>query len=434
MRRWAKPATAVDAPAAPAAASTDGKPRLRKTRQEIEDVFAPFVENWFDGRPNTKLYERDVITAKDMLSRQQRIQAVLKEEKERQEAAGDGRAELVHTAEEAGTRYDLHILPDYDHPPPTFEEQAKSYPNGTFAEVWQDHQKMEQRKADEMQEGPTAVERFLFSSGFEGVRQYLNSNLFVGVELLLLFLFFSSVDCGWTGDWSMLGWLTNDVEAYARQTVYALLGIRLFAAPVSAFLAVSKGLDWRVNAARTFLFGVADMMRVGLADDKETREYKRFRETEPLHDIFTSDQLLDNVSERGLMLSMVLKSRKEKAPVTQELVRKYYEYVKQVDVETMHTVSAINVNQDPRGRLDFIIVERFADIPHLIRHQNEPAFKSFVAALQDDDCLEEPINLHIVGDADGQVQINRYPFGPGGEGGRDDALFSSPINLNARQH
>lgn len=47
--------------------------------------------------------------------------------------------------------------------------------------------------------------------------------------------------------------------------------------------------------------------------------------------------------------------------------------------------------------------------------------------------LSEPLGLYIANERRGRLSEPNYPFGPGGEGGRDDAIYSSPTNLDGSQ-
>ena len=44
----------------------------------------------------------------------------------------------------------------------------------------------------------------------------------------------------------------------------------------------------------------------------------------------------------------------------------------------------------------------------------------------------EPMGLYMVNERSGKMGEAVHPFGPGGEGGRDDAIYSSPANLQVR--
>lgn len=48
--------------------------------------------------------------------------------------------------------------------------------------------------------------------------------------------------------------------------------------------------------------------------------------------------------------------------------------------------------------------------------------------------MSEPMGLYMVNERSGKLGEPVHPFGPGGEGGRDDAIYSSPANLQVRRH
>lgn len=48
--------------------------------------------------------------------------------------------------------------------------------------------------------------------------------------------------------------------------------------------------------------------------------------------------------------------------------------------------------------------------------------------------MAEPMGLYMVNERSGKLGEPVHPFGPGGEGGRDDAIYSSPANLQVGQN
>lgn len=43
------------------------------------------------------------------------------------------------------------------------------------------------------------------------------------------------------------------------------------------------------------------------------------------------------------------------------------------------------------------------------------------------------MGLYMVNERSGKLGEPVHPFGPGGEGGRDDAIYSSPANLQVKE-
>lgn len=76
------------------------------------------------------------------------------------------------------------------------------------------------------------------------------------------------------------------------------------------------------------------------------------------------------------------------------------------------------VNQDPSERNVFLVVEHFADQNIMTKYQQGKEYQAFVREVQT--ILEKPMGVHICKERDGKISSGYYPFGPAGEGGRDD--------------
>mmetsp|Transcript_4721 Transcript_4721/g.12160 ORF Transcript_4721/g.12160 Transcript_4721/m.12160 type:complete len:297 (-) Transcript_4721:915-1805(-) len=85
----------------------------------------------------------------------------------------------------------------------------------------------------------------------------------------------------------------------------------------------------------------------------------------------------------------------------------------------------------------FTVLAKFAsrddvDVAVALRdHQTSEAFLTLVEQARP--FLAAPIAIYLVNQKEGQLGNARHPFGPGGEGGRDDAIYSSPSNLDGSQ-
>eukprot|EP00913_Durusdinium_trenchii_P035909 g33601.t1 len=75
--------------------------------------------------------------------------------------------------------------------------------------------------------------------------------------------------------------------------------------------------------------------------------------------------------------------------------------------------------EDPRDMMFFL---RYEAMESLVRHQDQ-GFKGLLSAMEEN--LQEPIGLYLADEQLGQIGQARHPLGPGGEGGRDDAIYSS---------
>lgn len=79
------------------------------------------------------------------------------------------------------------------------------------------------------------------------------------------------------------------------------------------------------------------------------------------------------------------------------------------------------VNQDPEELEFFIVLERFASGSGMASYQKTKEYQEFVRECQP--LLEKPMGMYLCRERDGQISSGSYPFGPGGEGGRDDMVF-----------
>jgi len=79
------------------------------------------------------------------------------------------------------------------------------------------------------------------------------------------------------------------------------------------------------------------------------------------------------------------------------------------------------VNQDPKDPKYFSVIEHFLDSVAMKKYQASEKYQNFVREVQVH--LEKPMGVHLAKERDGQISSGYYPFGPGGEGGRDDMVF-----------
>lgn len=79
------------------------------------------------------------------------------------------------------------------------------------------------------------------------------------------------------------------------------------------------------------------------------------------------------------------------------------------------------VNQDPDERETFLVLERFASQDAMTRFQKRPQYQAFLRDAQP--MLARPLGVYLCKEQDGKITPGYYPFGPAGEGGRDDMVF-----------
>lgn len=81
------------------------------------------------------------------------------------------------------------------------------------------------------------------------------------------------------------------------------------------------------------------------------------------------------------------------------------------------------VNEDPAQPENFIVLERFANERAMTTYQKSDAFQAFLRECQP--LLAKPLGMHVCKEFKGQITAAHYPFGPPGEGGRDDMIYSA---------
>mmetsp|Transcript_41115 Transcript_41115/g.94581 ORF Transcript_41115/g.94581 Transcript_41115/m.94581 type:complete len:238 (-) Transcript_41115:89-802(-) len=90
--------------------------------------------------------------------------------------------------------------------------------------------------------------------------------------------------------------------------------------------------------------------------------------------------------------------------------------------ESGATMSAV-VTQSEEDQCQFTVLLRYRSEENLLDHQGSNGAKEILEQLEE--YLDRPIGLYMMDEQMGQIGMARHPFGPGGEGGRDDAIYSS---------
>jgi quinol monooxygenase YgiN len=79
------------------------------------------------------------------------------------------------------------------------------------------------------------------------------------------------------------------------------------------------------------------------------------------------------------------------------------------------------VNQSPDDPTCFIVLERFQTQEAMTTHQKSSVYQKFIREAQP--LLEKPFGVFLCKEREGKVSQGYYPFGPAGEGGRDDMIY-----------
>lgn len=138
-------------------------------------------------------------------------------------------------------------------------------------------------------------------------------------------------------------------------------------------------------------------------------------------EVSTLGMAADGLSKNGLIQTMSLRAA---AGSEKKLARQVAKVVAAAkDCPGVLTATADQNQQDPR---DFVVFMRYRSMDDMLFHQAQPGFKDLMEQMESQ--LEKPIGLFLMEERSGQLGMARHPFGPGGEGGRDDAIYSSRRN------
>lgn len=94
-------------------------------------------------------------------------------------------------------------------------------------------------------------------------------------------------------------------------------------------------------------------------------------------------------------------------------------------------VLSVYVSQDPEDTTRFLLTERFSSLRALKEYQATSIFNDFFETTKD--LMERPVGLHIAHDREGKFSAGLYPYGPPGEGGRDDMSYAGRRQRGAEE-
>lgn len=114
-----------------------------------------------------------------------------------------------------------------------------------------------------------------------------------------------------------------------------------------------------------------------------------------------------------IILNMTIVIRPENESEFVQLLRKLETFAN--EREEMLNFS---INQNPEERNVFFVMERYRSKVDMMEYQKQDEYRLFMRNIQP--FLKESIGIYICKEKDGKISHNYYPFGPAGEGGRDD--------------
>mmetsp|Transcript_1201 Transcript_1201/g.2647 ORF Transcript_1201/g.2647 Transcript_1201/m.2647 type:complete len:235 (-) Transcript_1201:201-905(-) len=138
----------------------------------------------------------------------------------------------------------------------------------------------------------------------------------------------------------------------------------------------------------------------------------------PKMEVSTLSMAEDGLSPSAIMQTMSLRAA---AGSERRLARQVSRLIDAARASgTVLTATATQSEEDP---CDFMVLLRYKSMHHMHEHQVKGSFKEALEQMEPQ--LDRPIGLYLIDEHLGQTGMARYPFGPGGEGGRDDAIYSS---------
>ncbi|CAM9111691.1 unnamed protein product [Ascophyllum nodosum] len=262
---------------------------------------------------------------------------------------------------------------------------------------------------------------------YAALRPLTESPAFVVVQVAFALALGALVDAGFSGDWQALGVLSDAVAGTARQACYVAAAAHAALAGASAFIATSKGFGL-APAAMTLVTGPLGFLKVAAMFDREELEAIAANNAPSLSMAISTLELSQRQTPSAVVLTTSIKSKKGR----EGAMRKLLETLVGDTIEGhKDLVMTCTVNQDPEDRTSFFMLQRFPSPDAMSDYQNTESFRAFTDGAEG--CIVEPMGLYMVNERSGKMGEAVHPFGPGGEGGRDDAIYSSPANLQGSQ-
>lgn len=262
-------------------------------------------------------------------------------------------------------------------------------------------------------------------------RSFTESKPFLGVEAGLFLLTLALVDGAWSGDWVRYDYISEATEQYMKSCSLQIAFAHVCLASLGGVLLEAKGRTegQGLQMLRTLLVGGIDFARVALMRSKEEEEAVALAAAPPLSMEISTFQMASTKAVDGVLLSTNIRTLPGKEGEMRQLLTHLMEQSK--DEKVSRLLSTFAVNQDGDDRRNFWMLQRFPSIEKMKTYQNSAAFKDYTTKAFP--LLAEPFGLYITNERKGRLSEPNYPFGPGGEGGRDDAIYSSPTNLDGSQ-
>ena len=289
-------------------------------------------------------------------------------------------------------------------------------------------------------EKKNVVVRFVNSGGNTGggfefdkneiIKDFTESPALDFVSGLIGFLTIALISGTFSGYFTDHNLITFAVEDDLKNAAMRIILLHICSAALSGTVSYYKSLDDEIkliNMLRTFVFGGIDLLRVTLSDDKDAIDDKRMNTLPPLQMQISSMEHMATAIPSAVLLNTNIIVKKGTENKMRKLLTKLHEK-STTDSALKEMLLTFAINQDIQERNCFMMTQRFTDIKTMSKYQNLLPFKQFVTEAEE--LLESPMGLYLVNERNGVMGNPVYTFGPMGEGGRDDSIYSSPVNLD----
>jgi quinol monooxygenase YgiN len=141
--------------------------------------------------------------------------------------------------------------------------------------------------------------------------------------------------------------------------------------------------------------------------------------TESLHEGYLSSLDFEEQEDDRWILSSRIVCKPQSLQSARQIIRKFVQESR--GKEFPKRLVSISCHEDPDNPGVFMLIEVFQTQLAMVEYQKESLYQSFLRQLQP--LMEEPLGVHLSKERKGKILSSFYPYGPGGEGGRDDMVY-----------
>ncbi|GMH48641.1 hypothetical protein TrLO_g3480 [Triparma laevis f. longispina] len=217
----------------------------------------------------------------------------------------------------------------------------------------------------------------------------------------------------------------GDLTQLQPTTLYTLLALSLLhitSTFLTSQISTYKQTPSSLSALSSLLFGPFQTLSTLNSPSADELGYENFLNDPPISCMIDSSTLV--TSQNSILITYSLTSKPQ-------FGHKLSSALKDLNLSTENGVEGMMKSYINQGSGDFInefsIQQTFRDQDSLRAFQNDLPFRLFTSRIEN--LTEGGIGIYMVNVRNGKMGTPVHPFGPGGEGGREDAIYSSPTNI-----